>query len=65
VRNLLDLVDGDAAKLASTTIACIGPITAVTAREAGLDVDVVATEHTIDGLINALETHYSQEATAK
>ncbi len=65
VRNLLDLVDGDAAKLASTTIACIGPITAVTAREAGLGVDVVATEHTIDGLINALETHYSQEATAK
>ena len=35
-------------------VACIGPITADTARAAGLTVDVVAAEHTIDGLVNAL-----------
>jgi uroporphyrinogen III methyltransferase/synthase len=35
-------------------VACIGPVTADTARAAGLTVDVVAAEHTIDGLVSAL-----------
>jgi len=35
-------------------VVCIGPVTAATAREAGLNVDVVAEEHTIDGLVAAL-----------
>ncbi|MBV9410172.1 MAG: uroporphyrinogen-III C-methyltransferase [Acidimicrobiia bacterium] len=35
-------------------VVCIGPVTAATAREAGLTVDVVADEHTIDGLVEAL-----------
>ena len=35
-------------------VACIGPVTADTARAAGLRVDVVAEEHTIDGLVDAL-----------
>ncbi len=35
-------------------VACIGPVTAATAREAGLTVAVEATEHTIPGLIQAL-----------
>jgi uroporphyrinogen III methyltransferase / synthase len=35
-------------------VVCIGPVTAATAREAGLTVDVVASEHTIDGLVRAL-----------
>jgi uroporphyrinogen-III synthase len=35
-------------------VVCIGPVTADTAREAGLTVDVVADEHTIDGLVDAL-----------
>jgi uroporphyrinogen III methyltransferase / synthase len=35
-------------------VACIGPVTAETARAAGLGVDVVADEHTVDGLIRAL-----------
>ena len=38
----------------SALVAAIGPITAETAREEGLRVDVVAEEHTIDGLIHAL-----------
>lgn len=36
------------------TIACIGPITAQTARELGLPVDIEASEFTIDGLIKAI-----------
>ncbi len=35
-------------------VACIGPITAATARQHGLTVDVEASEHTIDGLVAAL-----------
>ena len=36
------------------TVACIGPVTAETARKHGLSVDVVAPVHTIDGLVAAL-----------
>lgn len=49
----LDLVQA----LGHATIACIGPITAATAREVGLPVHVVATEYTIDGLVDALVCH--------
>ncbi|HEX3551017.1 MAG TPA: uroporphyrinogen-III C-methyltransferase [Candidatus Elarobacter sp.] len=50
VRNVPDAV----AALASKTVAAIGPITAQTARDAGIRVDVVADEFTIDGLLRAL-----------
>jgi uroporphyrinogen III methyltransferase/synthase len=35
-------------------VVCIGPVTAQTARTAGIAVDVVADVHTIDGLVDAL-----------
>jgi uroporphyrinogen III methyltransferase/synthase len=35
-------------------VACIGPITAATAREAGLHVDVEAEVYSVDGLVDAL-----------
>jgi uroporphyrinogen III methyltransferase/synthase len=35
-------------------VVCIGPITAETARAAGLAVDAVAEVHTVDGLVDAL-----------
>jgi uroporphyrinogen III methyltransferase/synthase len=38
-------------------VACIGPITAGTARDRGLAVDVVAEVHTIEGLVDALAHH--------
>ena len=40
-------------------VACIGPVTAATARSHGLHVDVEATEHTIAGLVAALVAHDS------
>jgi uroporphyrinogen III methyltransferase/synthase len=40
------------------TVACIGPITAATARDRGLRVDIEAVEHTIDGLVHALVGHF-------
>ncbi len=42
------------AKRVPAVVACIGPVTAQTAREAGLRVDVVAPVHTVDGLVAAL-----------
>ena len=40
-------------------VACIGPVTAGTARRLGLHVDVEAAEHTIDGLVAALADHFT------
>src|SRR5580658_25880 len=40
-------------------IACIGPITASAAAQAGLNVDVVAPVHTTLGLLDALEIYYA------
>ena len=54
VRNLLDTLGDDARLLSHTLLACIGPVTAATASERGLRVDVVAQVHTIDGLVEAL-----------
>jgi len=41
-----------------TTIACIGPITAKTARDLGLNVDIEAREYTIQGLCEAIVDFY-------
>jgi uroporphyrinogen III methyltransferase/synthase len=41
------------------TVACIGPITAEAAREAGLRVDVIAQRFSTAGLIDALEAHFA------
>ncbi len=43
-------------------IACIGPITAQAAREAGLPVTVMATEYTMDGLVAALAQYFRRQA---
>ncbi len=38
-------------------VACIGPVTSATAQDAGLTVDVEATDHTVPGLVAALVEH--------
>ena len=57
--NLVRLLGGNLDGLNDVKIACIGPITAATAGELGLSVDIVASDHTIDGLVNAMEDHFS------
>jgi uroporphyrinogen III methyltransferase/synthase len=59
VTNLMKLLDGDTAPLEGPLIACIGPITARTAREAGLEIGVESKEHTIPGLVAALREYYA------
>ena len=58
VKNLLDLLDGDTSLVKEVPAACIGPITAQTARESGLRVEVVAQEYTVPGLVRAIAGHY-------
>jgi uroporphyrinogen III methyltransferase/synthase len=53
VQRFVELAGRDAVP---PVVACIGPVTAATARELGLDVTVEAAEHTIDGLVAALLT---------
>jgi len=55
VRNFLDVCD-----VVPPIVACIGPVTADTARELGLAVDIEAEVHTIDGLLDALVAHLAR-----
>ena len=57
VRNLVAVLGGDLDGLDGTLIAAIGPATAATAEECGLSPAVVASEHTIDGLVDALREY--------
>jgi uroporphyrinogen-III synthase len=54
VRNFVLLTNG--LDYGRPLIACIGPVTAATALEVGLPVDVVAEAYTIDGLLEALKS---------
>ncbi len=60
VHHAVRLLGKDAVPLLNMlTVACIGPVTAQTAREYGLRVDVIANEYTTAGLVDALEAHFT------
>jgi uroporphyrinogen III methyltransferase/synthase len=46
-------------------VACIGPVTAATATAAGLNADIVASPHTIEGLVNAVTERLGQRSVAR
>ena len=60
VNNLLDVMEKKWNVIKHARTACIGPNTAAALTKKGLKVDIVASEHTIPGLVEALE-HYFQE----
>jgi uroporphyrinogen III methyltransferase/synthase len=47
--------------LKNTLVACIGPITAKTARDLGLKVDIMPNEYTIPGLAKAMEEFFKKQ----
>ncbi len=49
-------VEAFGAEAVPPAVACIGPVTAATARQLGLRVDVEAEVHTVEGLVDALAT---------
>lgn len=60
VRNLAKILGGSA-PLAHTRAACIGPVTAETARELGIEPALVAEEYTIAGLTRAIAADAAPE----
>ncbi|MEE8205246.1 MAG: uroporphyrinogen-III C-methyltransferase [Dehalococcoidales bacterium] len=61
VSNLLKALDGKLALIQGAAVACIGPVTAATAEKAGLKVAIAASEHTIPGLVAAMEEYYKEK----
>ena len=53
VKNLVNII-GSADVLNGVKTACIGPVTADTAKSLGIEPDIVAKEYTIDGLVEAI-----------
>jgi len=56
VRNLAKIAGAESLEglLKDVKIACIGPVTAEAARELGIHVDIVARNHTVDDLVEAI-----------
>lgn len=64
VKNLVNLLNGKLSLLEGPLIACIGPVTAQTAQDLGLKVEIVAPQHTIEGLVQALKNHLTSNRGA-
>jgi uroporphyrinogen-III synthase len=62
VSSLVAVLGKELPAIHNAKIACIGPKTAETATKAGLRVDIVAGEHTIPGLVAAIEEYFGEEA---
>jgi uroporphyrinogen-III synthase len=62
VSNLVAAFKGELSALNGARVACIGPRTADAAARTGLKVDIVATEHTIPGLVAAIEEYFGKES---
>jgi uroporphyrinogen III methyltransferase/synthase len=63
VKNFRALLPADrfADLIAGVPAACIGPITADTARQLGFDVRMEAQSYTIPGLVESIRAHYARE----
>ena len=57
-RALADRTPALAARLSGAVVGCIGPSTADCAREAGMKVDVVPSEHSLQALVDGLEERF-------
>jgi len=58
VKNLVTLLEDNITAINKAKIACIGPATASAAAKAGIRVDIMAEEHTIPGLVAAIESYF-------
>lgn len=63
VRSLIGGMESELlSHLARIPVACLGPITAQAARELGLRVEIVAQEHTVQGLVRALVASFETKS---
>jgi uroporphyrinogen III methyltransferase/synthase len=64
VDSMVEMLGADAAtSLSRVMLASIGPITSATLARHGLEVAVTAETYTVEGLLDALEKHYTTELT--
>ncbi|MFC1925347.1 uroporphyrinogen-III C-methyltransferase [Chloroflexota bacterium] len=61
VTNLVKMMGEEWKAINKATVACIGPQTAATAEKAGIRVDIMASEHTIPGLVEAIEECFQRD----
>jgi uroporphyrinogen III methyltransferase/synthase len=61
VSNLMAALENSAVSMDGVKVACIGPKTADTALKAGLKVDILAEQQTIQGLVDAIEKYFKKE----
>jgi uroporphyrinogen III methyltransferase/synthase len=62
VSNLVTAYSGEPVNISGAKVACIGPKTAQTATNAGLNIDIMASEATIPGLVAAIEEYFKKES---
>ena len=64
VTNFLEMFEADSQRLlewmAGVAVACIGPITAKTAQDNGISVNLVPSEYTIEALAESIVQYYSE-----
>jgi uroporphyrinogen III methyltransferase/synthase len=58
VNSLLAILEQEWEVIKQAKLACIGPNTAAALTHKGLKADIIATEHTIAGLVEAIEQHF-------
>ena len=57
VTNFMEIMGRDFKMPAHIDVACIGPVTAATARKAGFKIDIEQEEYTMEGLVQSLIDH--------
>jgi uroporphyrinogen III methyltransferase/synthase len=62
VSNLVAAFNGEPVNIEGAKVACIGPKTAQTATDAGLNIDIMAGEATIPAMVAAIEEYFKKES---
>ncbi len=65
VTNFIDIMGKDYALPPGVKIACIGPVTAATAKKAGFKVDIQQEEYTMEGLVHSLVNYFQNESSSR
>lgn len=58
VSSFFEQIDVELVKSNNVIIASVGPVTSARLVEVGINVEIEATEHTIEGLLDAIESYY-------
>ena len=63
VQHFVQMFEAPLSVIGAALVACIGPVTAQTARACGLPIHVIAHPHTVEGLISALADAFERKPT--